>query len=262
MALLLLVSLLGACATNNQNGDAGTDDAGFEDPFEISDPLEPVNRVIFDVNFFIDRIAIKPVAKLYRDTLPPGLRDAIQSFLRNISTPVILANDLLQGEFERAWVTTARFIINSTVGAAGLYDAAAFEGYEYHDEDFGQTLASYGVSEGFYLVLPIFGPSTLRDAGGMIVDHYISPLTYVGEEYDVSLQLLAIPVTEGIDSRSRVIEDLDRLQEDSLDFYAAVRSLYWQRRLSDIENGRGTELPTPGLSNAEPQPDYQLSKIK
>ena len=142
----------------------------------------------------------------------------------------------------------ARFAINSSAGVLGLFDVATEAGYEYHDEDFGQTLGSYGVGEGVYLVLPVFGPSSARDAFGMVVDIFLDPLTYVAHEYDVENEFLARPIVNGIDTRSRNIETLEDLRRDSIDFYARVRSLWRQNRRNEIRNGRDDDgASTSGL---------------
>ncbi len=161
---------------------------------------------------------------------------------------MVLANDLLQGELERAETTLVRFFLNSTVGLLGLFDVAADWGYPYHDEDFGQTLAVHGVGEGFYLVLPVLGPSNPRDGIGRLVDTFLDPLTYVAQANDAEEYLIARTVVSGIDLRARNIETLDDLKRDSIDFYARIRSLYRQSRANAISNGEGQgDIPMPGL---------------
>ncbi|MCZ6763653.1 MAG: VacJ family lipoprotein, partial [Alphaproteobacteria bacterium] len=152
--VLALALLLGACAGRDKGLDKGAagDPRGTD---EIADPLENFNRTMFAFNDKVDTVAIKPVARVYRFVLPEPVRKAIRSFLRNVNTPVILANDLMQGQFGRAEQTTARFLINTTVGIGGLFDIAEKVGIEYHSEDFGQTLAVWGLGDGFYLVLPL-----------------------------------------------------------------------------------------------------------
>jgi phospholipid-binding lipoprotein MlaA len=183
-----------------------------------------------------------------------GVRNSVRNFLRNLRTPVILANDLLQGDLERAEITFTRFFINSTIGLLGVFDIAAESGFTYHDEDFGQTMGTYGAGEGFYLVLPILGPSSLRDGGGRIVDILLDPLTYLAPQ-EVGL---GRAVATGIDYRSRNIEELDELKADSLDFYARIRSLYRQFRENEINNGAPsgdspnfTEIPGQSSSSLE-----------
>lgn len=206
---------------------------------EIADPLESMNRVIFDFNQFLDSLLVRPAAEIYRNILPEPVRDSIRNFLRNLSTPVILANDLLQGESKRAETTVNRFLINTTLGIAGLIDVAFDMGHPYHDEDFGQTLAIWGAEEGIYIVLPLLGPSTTRDVAGRIVDIFLDPLTYVSwNNPDLNVYFYARRGVEIIDFRSRNIETLDQLKRESLDFYSLIRSIYRQNRLNEIRNGR------------------------
>lgn len=243
-----------------------TDDFFMEAEVEDdNDPLELPNRFIFAFNMALDVVILRPVAATYRFLLPVEVRDSIRNVLRNLRTPVVLANDLLQGDLDRAETTLTRFAINSTVGIGGLFDFAEDWGYPYHDEDFGQTLGVHGVGEGLYLVLPIFGPSSARDGVGMLVDTFLDPLTYVGAEYDIQNELLLRTVVSGIDRRSRNIETLEDLQRDAIDFYARIRSLYRQTRENDIKNGaEAGPTPTPSLSNLdfefEPDDDQVGSK--
>ena len=151
-------------------------------------------------------------------------------------------------ELDRAEDTVVRFLVNSTVGVLGLFDVATDWGYPYHDEDFGQTLGVHGVGEGFYIVIPIFGPSSARDGIGTLVDTFLDPLTYVASNNDAEEYLILRTAVAGIDLRSRNIESLDDLKRDSIDFYARIRSLYRQRRANEIKNGEVEgDTPTPGL---------------
>ncbi len=238
-----------------QQSDADEDiDALFgiedEEEYDANDPLEVPNRMIFAVNETLDFFILEPAAEIYRFVLPEAVRDSIRNALRNLASPVVLANDLLQGEFKRAETTLARFVINTTGGVLGLFDPATDEGYVYHNEDFGQTMGSYGVGEGAYLVLPLFGPSSIRDGLGRVADIFLDPLTYVARSEDLEMEFLLRPAIQGIDTRSRNIETLADLKRDSIDFYARVRSLWRQNRQSEINNGRD-EGPTvtPGLSS-------------
>ncbi len=207
-------------------------DAAAEE--DINDPLETLNRFTFAFNEMLDVVIIRPIAVTYRDWVPPPIKDSIRAFLRNLATPVILMNDLLQGEWERAETTFARFLINTSL-SLGVADIAAEAGLPFHDEDFGQTLASYGVGEGFYLVLPILGPSNARDATGRLVDWLADPLTYPWEDrYGIPRAAL-----DGIDFYSRNIETFEEIRKDSVDPYARVRSLYRQIRESDVRNAEG-----------------------
>ena len=245
-----------------QSGGSADTDSLFgiaeEEEFDDNDPLEIPNRFVFAFNQTLDIFILKPAASTYRFLLPEVLRDSIRNVLRNLSTPVVLINDLLQGEWERAETTLARFAINTSGGVLGLFDVATEEGYTYHREDFGQTLGSYGVGEGAYLVLPLFGPSSVRDGFGRVVDIFLDPFTYLARAEDLETEFMLRPVTEGIDTRSRNIETLEDLERDSIDFYARLRSLWRQNRQNEIENGRDIgPTVTPGLSDLdyETEPD-------
>jgi len=251
IVLLAALTLVAGCASQPKPAAdtwSANDNQDIEEIDEENDPLELFNRFAFSFNLALDTFIFKPSAATYRFLLPVEVRDSVRNALRNLSTPVVLANDLLQGELERAETTLVRFLVNSTVGLLGLFDVAADWGYPYHDEDFGQTLAVHGVSEGFYLVLPIFGPSNPRDGIGMLVDTFLDPLTYVASNNDAEEYLIIRTAVSGIDLRSRNIEVLDDLKRDSIDFYARIRSLYRQKRANEISNGEAQgDIPTPGL---------------
>ena len=215
---------------------------------EANDPLEPMNRYFFEVNYALDELLLKPIAGWYYVALPNPVQDSIRNVLRNIATPVVLANDLFQGSFDRAGTTTMRFLINSTAGVAGLFDVASLWGYAYHDSDFGQTLGRYGVAEGPYLMIPVLGPSNPRDAAGMVVDNYIDPLTYIAPAYHVGYLLYVRAALTGIDLRARNLKTLDEVHRNSLDYYATIRSLYRQVRNDAINYGApGDNQAFPGL---------------
>jgi phospholipid-binding lipoprotein MlaA len=157
---------------------------------------------------------------------------------------VVLANDLLQGELKRGYATTMRMVINSTAGILGFIDIAKNLGFEEHNEDFGQTLAVWGVGEGFYLVLPIFGPSNPRDVlGKMLVDPYLDPLGYYFNNTDREEIGSGNITARGFTNYAAFVEQIDELRKSSLDFYGALRSLYRQRRNSEIKNGGFDDLP-------------------
>ncbi len=210
-----------------------------------NDPLEPVNRFFFGFNEILNDYLLGPVARGYNAVLPDFMRDGISNFLSNIKGPVVLANDLLQGEFSRAWDTSARMVVNTTAGVAGFIDVADRLGFKPHDEDFGQTLGAWGLGEGFYLVLPIFGPSNPRDAfGKLFVDGYFDPVgTYLSntDRDEISWTLTG---ANGLVTYAGVVGDLDRMRETSVDFYGVLRSLYRQKRAADISNGQAdVKLP-------------------
>ena len=233
---LLAVLMTAACATPSLDEAA---DNG------VNDPLEPMNRAIFSFNQFAEGLLFKPLALLYRDLLPPEVQDAMSGILETLHTPVVLANDILQGEPERAAETLGRFFINGTLGLGGIFDVAAEFGMAGHNEDFGQTLAVWGSGEGMYLVLPLLGPSSLRDGIGLGVDAMIDPLTYYasfGEQAGRS-------AARGINELSGVVDSLDEIERTSLDFYATLRSLYRQQRADQILNGAAPPvIPIPSIS--------------
>lgn len=211
---------------------------------DVNDPLEPINRFIFEVNEVIYTMFLRGPTTIYTGIVPPPLQDIVRNILNNLKTPVILANDLLQGEVDRAGTTVTRFAINSTYGLGGMFDQATDLGYERHSEDFGQTLAVWGVPEVFYLVIPVLGPSNPRDAvGQFVVDPFFDPLGWYMSEHDEEAGIWARRVVSGFDEYGGVMDELDQIKKTSVDYYAAVRSMYRQRRNSEIRNGAEAELP-------------------
>lgn len=217
---------------------------------EANDPIEPVNRSFFKLNNAIDNAVIEPTAKAYRRALPKQARDGLRNFSRNLGEPVTFANDLLQLEFKRAGVTLGRFTINSTMGFFGFNDAAKSFGLKYHNEDFGQTLGVWGIPEGPYLYLPVIGPLPPRDLVGAIADAFTNPLFWANEPI-IDGVLIGSGVAGGVDVRERNLENLDRLEETSVDYYASLRSLYRQRRNYEIRNGENTYEDLPDLQEFE-----------
>ncbi len=200
----------------------------------IYDPFETVNRGAFFVNDVLDSFLFRPLAIGYRFVTTEGIRRSMRNFFRNLDSPVVLANDLLQLEIGDAGVTTTRFVINSTIGVLGLFEMAEGFGYAPHHADFGQTLHSYGSQPGAYLVLPILGPSTARDGVGTAVDLIFDPLFWLLEP----LPKLGIAVADGTTRRETLIEPLDDLKAGSVDYYSALRSAYYQSRAVELRKGR------------------------
>jgi phospholipid-binding lipoprotein MlaA len=223
---------LSACSTPSQS------------MLDNNDPYEATNRSVFELNQTIDRLALRPNAERYNNYLPEGVRDGIHNALGNLALPVVFANDLLQAEPKRAAQTLGRFMMNSSFGIGGLFDVASRAGIEEHDEDFGQTLAVWGVGDGPYLMLPLLGPSSPRDATGQAVDLVLDPTVYVRIKQHIWWALGRKYITI-LDMRARNLETLDDIERDSLDFYAATRSLYRQHRAYEIRNGN----PPAGDSN-------------
>lgn len=255
----LLLALLASCAS------VPSDPAAREAFKANNDPLEPMNRKIFAFNQVVDRYVIKPVAKGYVRALPLTVRDHILNFLKNLNEPVVFVNDSLQGEGRRATITASRFVLNTTIGIAGVFDFAGAQGLPRQTGDFGQTLSVWGFHDGPYLMIPVWGPSSPRDALGSGVDIYLVPYRYLGNRYNYPSGLSAsIAGLTGIDERSRNIDSLDEIQRESIDYYAAFRSFYRQHRKAVVE--RGVSPPTapddmysdpggagdPGAGAAEP----------
>ncbi len=253
IVFLAALMLVAGCASQPKQGADGWSDSDELEIAEVdsdNDPLELLNRFTFSFNMALDTVIFQPVAAYYRFLFPVQVRDSVRNVFRNLRSPLILINDLLQGETERAETTLVRFIVNSTVGVLGLFDVAADLGHPYHDEDFGQTLAVHGMGEGFYLVLPILGPSNPRDGAGLLADLYLNPLTYAFESVDADDWVVPRIAAEALDKRSRNIEVIEDLRRDSIDFYARVRSLYRQSRTNEINNGRvPVDSPTSDLYN-------------
>jgi phospholipid-binding lipoprotein MlaA len=210
---------------------------------EENDPFEPVNRAVFAFNEVADGLVLRPVAILYRGVVPEPARKGVHNFFGNLASPVVFANNLLQGDVDAAGNTLARFLVNSTIGIFGLIDVADGLGYPRADQDFGLTLARHGVGEGPYLVLPLLGPSNPRDVGGRVVDFFIDPFTYVAPMES----RVGRSATEAVDFRERNLETIDDLREQSLDFYAALRSIYRQQRASAA--GREPLLDDPAYED-------------
>jgi phospholipid-binding lipoprotein MlaA len=197
---------------------------------EVSDPIEPVNRGIFYVNDKLYRWMLKPVAKGYKYVVPDDVRIAVRNFFFNLGTPIRAVNALLQGKFEDTGTELARFGINSTIGMAGLFDAAK----EFHltrkDEDTGQTLGVYGLGPGFYMLLPILGPSDARDAVGLVGDTFLDPITYL-LSFGWALGVQFVHTETDLTFR---INEYEELTEAAVDPYAAVKDFYLQYRAKQI----------------------------
>jgi len=202
------------------------------------DPLEPINRFTFAVNLKADEWAIKPVAQAYTAVIPKPVRSGVRNVFGNIADLWTSANNLLQGKVREARTDATRVAINSTVGVVGLFDFASDWGYEKHKEDFGQTLGAWGVPAGPYLVLPLLGPSTLRDSvANFGVDVQASPFRYLADP-GARNSITAVRLT---DSRSRLLDREKALQGIALDQYLFVRDAYLQRRQAQVLDGRSSE---------------------
>jgi|SRR5665213_350587 len=211
---------------------------------DMNDPLEPMNRVFFDFDMFLDRILLKPVAQAYVEVVPAPGRHAVHHVLANMNEPIIFANNMLQGQFHRADITVGRFLLNSTFGLAGIFDWASVSGLPKQNGDFGQTLFAWGIDSGPYLFLPILGPSNPRDAIGFGVDSYADPIGYAfWNAGGLRWANWARYGVDATDSRSQELDTLDELQRTTIDFYAAIRSLSRQQRAIELRHGEPAPLP-------------------
>ncbi|MBT4204414.1 VacJ family lipoprotein [Hyphomicrobiales bacterium] len=220
---------------NNQEIYAVTDTETIK-YMKDEDPYEGVNRKIFAFNNALDKGLVEPVAKVYRAIVPSVIRLSARNFLSNLETPIVLLNDLLQGKLDRAEITFKRFLINSTIGFFGIGDPATDMGLVNHSEDFAQTMALSGIPSGPYIVSPIFGPSTPRHLVGRVVDYATHPLTWYLADQPSDVRL-SYGLTETLIIREELIDILDETEATSTDYYAAIRSFYRQRRVSEINDG-------------------------
>jgi len=204
-----------------------------------NDPLEPTNRVIYDVNISLDETVMAPVAETYRDVMPDWFREAVHNMLANLQEPYTAGNDLLQGNTRAAADALGRFFINTTFGVLGTRDAIAETGGpRLHKTDIGVTLAVWGVDDGPYLMLPLFGPSGVRDGTGKIAEFWASPTGAVLGAYDLSVVSNVQTGVDLLDTRTALIDPMKELRRTTLDEYAAVRSLYRQSRAAAIAQAR------------------------
>ncbi len=215
----------------------------------VNDPMEGLNRAMFEANYFLDGLILKPVAYLYRDLPPPAVRESMDRFLLNLGEPLNFINHTLQANAQGAANSLMRFVVNSTIGVLGIFDVAdAWFAIPHQREDFGQTLAYWGVGDGPYAMLPLFGPSNTRDTVGRVADFFLDPFRYVvdvrnGEEEWAR----AYNITDGVSGRAEILSVTEDLEKNSVDYYAAIRSLYKQRRDFLIQNkdaDRAQKMPS------------------
>lgn len=238
-ALLLLVLLLTAAVApaTAQDPDPLFDELESEyaeNPAGFPDPIEPVNRCILLFNEEVDRWILDPITRIYRFILPDQVKRAVQRGLTNLNSPAITFNDALQCEFEDAGITLWRFVINSTFGIGGLFDPADYLGVPGHSSDFDQTLAIYGIPSGAFLMLPVFGPTTVRGTFGTIVDTALRPTTYLLAGTDQFVFTIIHGGSSGLATREASLDAIEDLQTSSVDYYAALRNAYYQKRMADI----------------------------
>ena len=221
LAALAMTLLLAACAgTQNQHTDP------------VNDPWEGFNRKIFAFNMTLDEYVLRPVAVGYDKVMPDPLQRGVSNFFRNLNFPVTFLNQILQGKFQEAGQSTGRFLVNSTVGLLGFIDVATKAGIPQYDEDFGQTLATWGWENSRYLVVPVFGPLTLRDTLGRSVYGVYHPVSYVAREESIYWPM----VTDIVQTRARFL-DQDQIIRESYDPYVMVRDTWLQNREYRIYDG-------------------------
>jgi len=197
-----------------------------------NDPIESVNRKIFWFNDHLDMYVLEPVAKGWHFVLPDRVETSITNFFYNLRFPIHTLNDLLQGKFKNAGIDVGRFVVNTTVGVAGFFDPATGWGLPMHWEDFGQTLGWWGVGPGPYLVLPLLGPSDIRDGGGLIVDSAASITPFFVNTYI----LLGARAVEIVNTRAQYLDIVRKAKESAFDYYTFVRNAYLQRRVGLIND--------------------------
>lgn len=219
LALVATALLASACSTKNAD-----------------DPLEGYNRGMFAVNEAVDTVLIRPVAMGYRFITPGELRSRIGNASDNLYEPISMINNFLQGDFTGGMNNFWRFVINSTVGIAGLNDVATTAGIPARREDFGQTLAVWGMGSGPYIVLPILGPSSLRDTAGRVGDWFMDPVNYALEQDGTDWTLYGVRAGQGLIARERLLDPIDDIYSSSLDPYESFKSIYEQRREAEIKN--------------------------
>ncbi len=241
----VVVLAVSGCASSNNTIYAGD--------IEIHDPYENYNRKVFSFNAAVDDAVIHPVVNGYRAVTPEPARKGIKNVLRTLKSPVTLANQILQGDVDGSANVVKRTLINVFVGGLGLFDVAGYEGIEYEQEDFGQTLGVWGVGHGPYLVVPILGPSSMRDYAGYFADSMMDPLRWYLFNTDREWLYYSKAGVDYLNLRDDLMDVLTDLEASSIDYYASVRSIYYQRRqalLEDRAGGGAAEMEAPEI------PDY------
>ena len=207
---------------------------------EIYDPIEPINRAVLNFNFFIDDVAIRPIVKTYKFIAPEPIEKGVSNFFSNLKEPIRTISFIFQGEFYKSINSIGRFTIN-TLTSLGTFDLATRVGMEKNETDFGITLAKGGVSSGPYIVIPIIGPSNLRDFSGDVVEYFVDPISnnVPNRTY--------LSIGDGLNTRAEVDEQVDQVRRVSTDRYELIKSVYYQNRNSQIEEDFVQNLPTPKI---------------
>ena len=245
MKKILITSLIAIILTGNVSAGIDGENSLSKKSKPVKDCFESINRSTFALNQGLDRVIFEPVAKAYR-VLPSPVRTGTSNALENLSSLITIPNNLLQGEFKKAGINSGRFVINTTVGILGVFDVAERMKFpEYEKEDYGQTFGAWGVGAGCYLVLPVLGPSTVRDVTGSFVnvlggDPWYNASTGGNNNYLSNSDYMISRVVGGIDFRAKNIDSFENLEKNSMDFYASIRSLYLQDRKQKIANSTET----------------------
>ncbi|HEY5102404.1 MAG TPA: VacJ family lipoprotein [Steroidobacteraceae bacterium] len=216
------------------------------------DPFERVNRVTFAFNDKLDKAIAKPVARAYRKVAPHFVQTGISNFMDNINYPITIVNDILQGKLKPALSDVGRFVLNTTVGMGGLFDPATAAGLDKNDEDLGLTFGKWGLHQGPYIVLPIVGPSTVRDALGRVGDEFVTPQNYIQDKWT----RYGLDGLHYLDIRARLL-DVEGALDNAFDRYAVLRSVYLQRRQYQVTGGTGADESL--LDEPPPDPDAPAS---
>ena len=246
MKKILITSLISLMLVTNVSADTdGENSLSKKNYGYVKDCFEGLNRATFSLNQGLDKAIFKPVARGYRK-LPSPIRSGTSNALENISSLLTIPNNILQGEFKKAGINTGRFAVNTTVGILGVFDVATKMNFpEYEREDYGQTFGAWGIGAGCYVVLPVLGPSTVRDTFGSFVnvlggDPYYNASVHGNNQYLDKDIYMTTKIVSGIDFRAKNLESIDNLEKNSMDFYASVRSLYLQDRQQKIRNSDPT----------------------
>lgn len=202
----------------------------------IYDPIEPFNRAVFQFNRYVDMLVLKPITQAYTYVTPEFAQQGVTNFLSNLGEPVTMLNKLLQGDLEGLRTSTSRLYINSVFGVLGLVDTAEKMGIHQVNADFGQTMGKWGAGHGFYLVLPIMGPSSLRDGTGRVVDTFTDPYNIMFMDAETEWPIYARAGLTAIDTRARYGDEIDRTMKTAVDPYVTFRSIYAQRRAYVVQD--------------------------
>ena len=237
LKIILIISVISTSAMAASDGELQLNNKSGA----TKDCFETINKVSFTLNQGLDKAIFKPVAKGYR-ALPAPIKKGTGNVLNNLSSLITIPNNVLQGDFKSAGINTGRLVVNTTIGVLGIFDVASNMGFpEYVKEDYGQTLGTWGIGPGCYLVLPVLGPSTIRDTAGMFInimggDPYYNISVNGNNEYLDGKFYAATKMVSAVEFRAANIDSLDNLEKNSVDFYASVKSLYTQDRENKIKN--------------------------